>query len=68
MSSQPTLVVTPTAEGSDGACYLLLETPVNRPATIIVSAICRDKLVRTADGWRFKSRTTEVDRAAASGQ
>ena len=62
------LVVTPTAEGADGACYLLLWSTSARPATIIVSAIYRDKLVKTAGGWRFKSRTTEIDRPAASGQ
>ena len=62
------LVVTPTAEGADGACYPLLWNTGGRPASIIVSTIYRDKLVRTADGWRFKSRTTEVDRPAASGQ
>ena len=53
------LVVTPTAEGADGACYLMLWNTSARPATIIVSAIYRDKLVKTADGWRFKSRITE---------
>ena len=53
------LVVTPTAEGADGACNLMLWNTSDRPATIIVSAIYRDKLVKTSDGWRFKSRTTE---------
>ena len=51
--------ITPTAEGADGACYLMLWNTSGRPATIIVSAIYRDKLVKTVDGWRFKSRITE---------
>ena len=53
------LVVTPTAKGADGACYLMLWNTSDRPATITVSAIYRDKLVKTANGWRFKSRITE---------
>ena len=62
------ILITPTAEGADGSCYLLLWNTGVRPPTIIVSAIYRDKLVKTGDGWRFKSRTTEMDQAAGSGQ
>ena len=56
------LSITQTSEGADGACYLLLWNTSSNPPTIITSAIYRDKLVKTSDGWRFKSRRTEADR------
>lgn len=47
-----------------GSCYLMLlrlspgEQP---PASILVTAIYRDELTRTADGWKFASRTVVGD-------
>ena len=61
-------MIEPTAEGADGSCYLSLYNTGTRPQTLMVTGIYRDKLVKTSDGWRFKSRAVEVDRPADSGQ
>jgi SnoaL-like domain len=55
------LVLTGTSEGADGSVYLMLWDVGNRPATILVTGIYEDKLVKTKDGWRFKSRAVNAD-------
>ena len=60
--------VTSTAEGAEGTTYLQLWNVGVRPQTIIVTGIYHDTLVKTADGWRFKTRRVEVDRPADGGQ
>src|SRR5215471_4649641 len=55
------LVLTGTAEGADGSVYLMLWDVGGRPATILVTGIYEDKLVKTKDGWRFKSRVVNAD-------
>ena len=50
------LVVTPTPGGANGSCYLLLFNARNVPATITETAIYEDTLVKTREGWRFKTR------------
>jgi hypothetical protein len=57
------LVLKDTSEGIDGSVYLTLWDVGNRPATIVVTGIYEDKLVKTKDGWRFKSRTVKPDPA-----
>ena len=60
--------VTPTADGADGTCYLFLWSVASRPATITATGIYHDKLVKTENGWRFKSREVNIDRPADSGE
>ena len=60
--------LTPTPEGAEGGCYLIVYNTSTRPPTIILTGIYRDTLVQTADGWRFKTRRVEVDRPADRGQ
>jgi hypothetical protein len=36
-----------------------------RPAAIILTGVYQDELVKTADGWRFKSRVVTTDRPAS---
>ena len=55
------LVITPTAEGANGSCYLLLCNARNIPATMTETAIYEDTLVKTKHGWRFKKRTVWRD-------
>jgi hypothetical protein len=55
------LVITPTSEGADGSCYLLLFNARNVPATITETAIYQDSLVKTPEGWRFKKRVVWRD-------
>ena len=53
------LVITPTPEGADGSCFLLLVSVGNRedPPKLLATMTYHDKLVKTQDGWRFKKRT-----------
>jgi bifunctional aromatase (cyclase/dehydratase) len=62
------ILITATEEGADGSCYLTLYNTGTAPPTVVVTAIYNDKLVRTADGWRFKMRAVTPDPRAESGQ
>jgi hypothetical protein len=55
------LVITPTPEGANGSCYLLLFNARNVPATITETAIYQDTLVKTPQGWRFNTRVVWRD-------
>jgi 3-phenylpropionate/cinnamic acid dioxygenase small subunit len=55
------LVITPTADGAKGSCYLLLFNARNIPGTIVETAIYDDTLVKTAQGWKFKKRVVWRD-------
>ena len=55
------LVITPTPEGANGSCYLLLFNARNVPATITETAIYQDTLVKTPQGWRFNKRVVWRD-------
>jgi hypothetical protein len=51
-------VITPTPEGADGTCFLLLVVVGGgiNPPKLSDSMVYHDKLVKTKDGWRFKQR------------
>jgi len=55
--------LTPTAQGVDGFAYLLLVTDNPNSEGVIRGrhSFYIDKLVKTPDGWRFKSRETWGD-------
>lgn len=55
------LVITPTAEGAKGSCYLLLFNVRTIPGTITETAIYDDTLVKTSHGWKFKKRVVWRD-------
>ena len=55
------LVITPTPEGAKGSVYLFLLDVSVRPPAISTAIQYDDALVKTAQGWRFKKRTTKVD-------
>ena len=55
------LVITPTAGGASGSCYLLLFNARSVPATITETAIYQDTLVKTSAGWRFSKRVVWRD-------
>jgi hypothetical protein len=57
------MVLTPTSDGAKGAIYLLLLNVGVRPATIATTGIYEDVLLRTPQGWRFKSRIVHADPA-----
>ena len=62
------LIVTPTAEGADGGCYLLLVDTRTQPAGLTVAGIYEDKLVKTPAGWRFQERVFTADQVPAGDQ
>ena len=55
------VLITPTAEGADGSCYLLLIDTSVQPVGITVSGIYTDKIVKTPNGWRFKNRIAKLE-------
>ncbi|MGE0393950.1 MAG: nuclear transport factor 2 family protein [Vicinamibacterales bacterium] len=66
------LYIEPTADGAVGWAYVLTIdgfTPTGTPskATIGTGVLYRDVLVRTADGWRFKSRTASPGNGVPEG-
>ena len=58
-------MITPTPEGATGQVYLVLVDFATKPASIATSANYSDELVKTAQGWRFKKRSTKGDVAPA---
>jgi hypothetical protein len=60
------LLITPAEDGARGAVLLMLLDVSARPASIASTATYDDTLVRTADGWRFKSRMLKGDAPAAA--
>ena len=60
------VLITPTAEGADGSCYLLLVDTGVQPVGITVSGIYQDKIVKTPAGWRFQERVATIERPAGS--
>ena len=57
------LVITPTAEGASGTTYLLLVDISQKPPAIVTAVRYQDTLVKSPQGWRFKSRATKGDTA-----
>jgi uncharacterized protein (TIGR02246 family) len=57
------LRITPTADGASGAVYLMLLDVSAKPPAITSAAQYTDALVKTPQGWRFKSRATRGDTA-----
>lgn len=55
------LAITPTAEGANGAVYLLIVDVSAKPPAIASASKYTDQLVKTPDGWRFKSRQVKGD-------
>lgn len=49
--------ITPTTEGADGTCYAILGGPPDANGNISISpGFYTDTLVKTPQGWRFKTR------------
>jgi hypothetical protein len=57
--------LTPTADGVDGSCYALLGggTPDKAGHYVAEPAYYQDKLVKTPQGWRFKTREVWIEAA-----
>jgi SnoaL-like domain len=55
------LVITPTAEGATASVSTLLVDLSTRPVSIASFVTYADVLVKTSDGWRFKSRAVKAE-------
>ena len=55
------LVIAPSAEGATGKVYLMIVDVGAKPPVISSAARYEDRLVKTADGWRFKKRQTSPE-------
>jgi ketosteroid isomerase-like protein len=58
------LVIEAADGGAKGTCYLMLLrlTPGEQPpAAVMTTALYTDRLVKTADGWRFTNRSVTAD-------
>jgi uncharacterized protein (TIGR02246 family) len=60
------LVITPSAEGATGTVSALLVDLSTRPASIASFVSYNDVLVKTPQGWRFKSRAVVPQTAPAA--
>jgi hypothetical protein len=55
------LTVTASGQGAKGSVYLMLLDVGVKPAAVMATGVYSDELVKTADGWRFKSRAVKMD-------
>lgn len=62
------VLITPSTEGAHGQVYLVLVDFGTKPPSIATSATYSDELVKTAQGWRFKTRATKGDAPPAPSQ
>ena len=58
------LRITPTTDGAAGAVMLMLLDAGVKPAAILSTGTYNDTLVRTPEGWRFKTRMIKSDAPA----
>jgi hypothetical protein len=59
------LVLTGTGQGATGSVYLMLMDVGVKPATVLTTGVYSDELVKTPEGWRFKTRVVKPDVVAA---
>jgi hypothetical protein len=59
------LKITGTVDGAVGSVYLLLWNVGVKPQTIMSTGMYADVLVKTASGWKFKTRDVIADVAQA---
>lgn len=60
------LRIVPSQDGANGSVFLMLVDVSTKPPSIIMTGGYTDTLVKTASGWRFKTRQTRNDAAPAA--
>jgi hypothetical protein len=55
------LRIVPSKDGASAAVYLMLVDVSTK--SIVATGMYNDTLVKTANGWRFKTRATKIDAA-----
>ncbi|MGH8185605.1 MAG: nuclear transport factor 2 family protein [Steroidobacteraceae bacterium] len=58
------LRIVPGKDGASATVFLMLLDVSQKPATIVSTGMYNDTLVKTAEGWRFKTRQTKMDAIA----
>jgi hypothetical protein len=59
------LTISGTNQSATGSVYLMLLDVSVKPAAVMSTGIYSDELVKTAEGWRFKTRVVKPDAAPA---
>ena len=60
------LRITPSAEGANGTVMLMLLDVGAKPPSIVSTGLYTDVLVKTPNGWRFKTRVVKGDAPPAA--
>ena len=60
------LVITPTADGAKGTCYLVVFNVNTR--SLMLTGVYEDTLTKTSKGWRFAAREFLMDTPADGDQ
>jgi ketosteroid isomerase-like protein len=56
------LLIEPAPGGATGKCYLMmLRLEAGKPPSPGATGVYTDSIVKTADGWKFKSREVAID-------
>ena len=60
------LRIVPSKDGASASVFLMLLDVSTKPPSIVATGMYNDTLVKTANGWRFKTRQTKMDTPPAA--
>lgn len=60
------LRILPSQDGASASVFLMLLDVGTKPSSIVATGMYNDTLVKTASGWRFKTRQTKMDAPPAA--
>jgi len=60
------LRIEPSKDGASASVFLMLVDVGTKPPSIVATGMYNDTLVKTAGGWRFKTRQTKMDAPPAA--
>ena len=60
------LRIVPSKDGASASVFLMLLDVTTKPPSIVATGMYNDTLVKTATGWRFKTRQTKMDTPPAA--
>jgi SnoaL-like domain len=60
------LRILPSKDGASASVFLMLVDVGTKPPSIVATGMYNDTLVKTASGWRFKTRQTKMDAPPAA--
>jgi hypothetical protein len=60
------LRIVASKDGASASVFLMLLDVGTKPPSIVATGMYNDTLVRTANGWRFKTRQTKMDAPPAA--